>query len=179
MTTIHVKMDVSEWVAYMKNLGPRFMPGVLTGIRAGAAGCVSVMQQRTTYAPPASDKGSAGAVDTGLFRAAWQSTSTPTGAFVYNSRAYAGVIEYGRRARTVGRQGIEQLTRWAHRKLGLSGGAAESAAFAIARSMSPSPYGKGRVLRPRKVMVDGLPEMLKRVHEEIESALIRVLGRKV
>lgn len=179
MALIHVKMDLKEWTDYMKNLGPRFMPGVLMGIRSGAAGCVPIMQQRATYAPPASDYGKPGAVDTGLYRAAWQATATPTGAFVYNSRAYAGVIEFGRRARAVGRQGIEQLKRWAHRKLGLSGAEAESAAFAIARSMSPPPTGRGRVLKPRKVMVDGLPEMLKRVHAEIEEAMVRVLGRKL
>lgn len=172
MATIVLNMGVAEWGRYMQRLGPRFMPAVLRGVRSGAQRCVGIMQTRTDLAIPASDHGTAGAVDTGLYKAAWQSAPLSNGAQVFNSRPYSAVIDFGRRAAVVGRAGITNLEQWAKRKLHLSGNEATSAAFAIAKTLEKRP------LRAREVMTGGLDDMTKAVMSDVRVEVDRELWRK-
>jgi hypothetical protein len=134
--------------------------------------CIGIMQRRTDFAPPASDHGTVGAVDTGIYKASWQSAAIPNGASVFNSRGYSAVIDYGRRAAAVGKEGIKNLEGWAKRKLGLSGDAAKSAAYAIAKTLQKRP------LRAREVMSGGVDEMTKAVHDDIQHEMDVELTRK-
>jgi len=172
MATVTIDMSASEWVGYVKKLGERLYPAAVRGVRAGALRCIPIMQTRTDFAPPASDHGSVGAFDTGLYKAAWQSSSLANGASVFNSRPYAAVIDYGRRAAAVSRAGIQNLEQWVHRKLNLSGDAAKAAAFAIAKTLEKRP------LRAREVMSGGTDEMTDAVQAEVRVELDRELTRK-
>jgi hypothetical protein len=172
MATITFNMTAPEWAVYMKRLGSRFFPAAVRGVQSGALRCIGIMQHRTDFAPPASDHGTVGAVDTGLYRAAWQSTALVNGASVFNSRPYSAVIDYGRRAAVVGKAGIVNLERWAHNKLKLSGDAAKSAAWAIAKTLEKRP------LRAREVMSGGVDEMTTVVQKDLQFELDRELTRK-
>jgi len=174
-----IKMDMKRWNRHMQQLGSRFMPTVERGILAGGMRCIPFLQQRTMQAKPASSRGRPGAVDTGLYKAAWRSSPIPRGVRVFNLRPYSGVIEFGRRPAAVNREGIQKLKTWAKRNLNLNEKQAERAAFAIARSMTPkSKGGKGRKLRARKVLTGGEKKLIKIVEKEILQELDRELGRK-
>jgi hypothetical protein len=171
MTT--VKLDIREWADYLEELGQRFKPIVMLGIQSGTSRCVPLMQTRAMNAPPASTHGKPGAMDTGLYRAAWHSGPVRNGYRVYNMRPYAGVIDGGRRAKGVNKEGMRDLAAWAHRKLKLDEDAAKAAAWGIAKELSR------RGLQPREVMSGGLDEMTKLVMEEVLTHLDVELGRGV
>lgn len=160
-----VKMDMHQWSRWMSTLGDRFEPAVLRGVRSGALRCVGLMQQRTTYAPPASEGGTPGAFDIGLYKAAWKSAALPDGARVFNDKPYSGVIDRGRRPSPVSSEGRRNLAAWARRKLKLSGAEADAAAWAISQTL------KKRPLRPRRVMSGAEKEMIVLVEEEIGHEL--------
>ena len=174
MATVTLNMTPAEWAAYMLRLGRNYMPAALRGVRSGAMRCVGIVQRRTDFAPPASgyDGRAIGAVDTGAYKAAWQTTPLPNGAQLHNSRPYAAVIEHGRRPAPVGKAGIQNLEQWAHRKLKLSGDAATSAAYAIAKTLHERP------LRERSVMTGGLDAMETAARDEVQRELEKELTRK-
>lgn len=171
MTKI-IKMNPQQWAAYMGHLGERFMPAMMRGVLAGANRCVPLMQQRTMTARPASDNGRSGAVDTGLYKAAWRGEAIPTGAAIRNRTPQAPIIESGRRPSPVNRAGIQNLMKWAERRLGLNQEEARNAAFAIARTLAKRP------LRARHVMSGALKEMTKLVMEEITHELDVEINKK-
>lgn len=164
-----VTISTSQFVSYLKDLKDDFKPALKRGLVSGAQRCIPFMQARTDNAPKASDNGSTGAVNTGAYKAAWKSQATADGARVFNTRPYAGVIDDGRRASPVSKEGRRELEAWAKRKLHLSDSEAKSAAFAIARKLAKQP------LRARRVMSGGIQEMtalvLKEVEHELEKAL--------
>jgi hypothetical protein len=172
MPTYTVKLTMKQWGQYMQQLGPRFKATTRAGMVAGANRCIPTLQQATVDAPPASDNGTRGAFDTGIYRAAWRATVLPNGARVYNSRPQAPVIEGGRRASPVSASGIKNLEGWAHRKLKLPANEARSAAFAIAKTLQKRP------LYPRKVMGGVVPKMTKIVTDEVTKRLKAELARK-
>jgi hypothetical protein len=172
MATVTINMTLAEWSRYMARLGSRFYPAAVRGAQSGALRCIGIMQRRTDFAPPATDGFPPGAVDTGQYKASWQSAPLSNGASVFNSRGYSAVIDYGRRAAAVGKSGIKNLEGWAKRKLGLSGDAATSAAYAIAQTLKDKP------LRARKVMSGGVDEMTKAVQDDIQHELDVELTRK-
>ena len=158
-------MDMHQWSDWMARLGTSFEPAMLRGVRAGALRCIPLLQKRTSYAPPASEGGSQGAVDTGLYKAAWKTTPLPNGARVFNDRPASPVIDYGRRPSPVSSEGRRNLTAWAKRKLKLSADEARAVAWAIAQTL------KKRPLRARRVMSGAIKEMTKLVQEEITHEL--------
>jgi hypothetical protein len=169
--TVVVKMSFKQWADYMSDLGERFEPAVMRGVRAGALRCIPRLQQRTSHAPPASPGGTSGALDTGLYKAAWKTGSLPNGASVFNDRPYAGVIDYGRRPAPVSRGGVRNLEAWAKRKLKLGQAQARAAAWAIAKKLEKRP------LLARKVLSGDLDGLVKLVEEEILHELDVELGR--
>jgi len=159
-----------QWSRHMQQLGRRFMPAAERGAVSGALRCIPHLQKRTALSR---------AVDTGLYKAAWKSSPIPGGARVFNSRPYSGIVEYGRRPAPVNRQGIRQLHTWAKRNLNLTDREAKRAAFAIARSMTPTAMGgKGRKLRGRRVLTGDEMRLIAIVEEEILRELDRELARK-
>lgn len=173
MATVTFNMTAPEWVAYMKRLGSQFFPAAIRGVQSGAMRCIGIMQRRTDFAPPASDHGTVGAVNIGLYKAAWKTAALSNGAQVFNAQPYSPVIEGGRRSEAaVGKKGIENLEIWAHSKLKLSGDAAKAAAWAIAKTIEK------RGLRARKVMSDGVDEMTKAVHAEMQHEMDVELTRR-
>ncbi len=167
-----VKVSMKQWNTHMQQLGSRFMPAAQRGIVSGAARCIPFLQKRTMMAPPASDRGTKGAVDTGLYKAGWRTAPVANGAKVFNVRPQSGVIDYGRRPAPVGRDGIRNLEAWVRRKLKLTGGEARTAAWAIAKTLAKRP------LKARKVLSGGEKEMVKIVEGEIERELDVELGRR-
>ncbi len=166
-----IKMDMNQWTSYMGKLEHRFMPAMVRGIQAGAARLLPELHNRTRQASPASERGTPGALDTGLYLAGWRSAPLLNGAMVYNVRPYSPVIERGRRPAPVGRGGIRNLEAWVHRKLKLSGSEARAAAFAIAQTL------KKRKLKPRKVLTGDEDALIKIVEEEVMHELDLELGR--
>jgi len=168
-----VRIDPARWAAQMDRLADRFVPTVLRGVRAGAARCILLMEQRTMSAPPASPRGTVGAFNTGGYMRSWRSEGLSFGARVYNLQPYSGVVDLGRRPGVgVSRQGIELgLMPWAKRKLGLTDSQARSVAWAIATAI------KKRGLLPRRVMTGGLDAMERLVVEEVEHELDAELSR--
>jgi hypothetical protein len=172
MATVTFNMTGPEWAAYMKRLGTRFFPAAIRGVQSGAMRCIGIMQTRTDFAPPASERGTTGAVNTGLYKAAWKTAPLSNGAQVFNAQPYSPVIDGGRRPAAVGRSGIVNLERWAHNKLKLTGDAAKAAAWAIAKTLEK------RALRAREVMSGGIDEMTKAVHAELQHELDVELTRR-
>lgn len=167
-TTIHMRLD--QLAPSYRNLPAKQKRAVMTGALRGAVRAVSTLQKAASAAPPASDKGSYGAVNTGHYKRSWRAERTPSGARVYNLAGYAGVIELGRRA---GRKlpPLEQVARWAQRKMGLSEKDARAAAFPIARAIAK------RGLRGRKVMASSISNITKGFLEEVRKELAREMAK--
>lgn len=108
-----------------------------------------IVMAETRNAPPASAKGSIGAIDTGNYIRNWQVARAvingARGVLITNAAEYMAVIERGRRAGSK-RPPIAVITQWAQRKLGLPLEAAKKAAFPIANAI------KRRGLYARRVM---------------------------
>lgn len=168
--SVRVRLTVKQFAAHLSRLGAGFQPAVVHALQSGALRAVPLLQQATAQAPPASDRGSVGAVNTGFYRTAWSARSRPDGAVIANAAPYAGVIEYGRRAGAK-TPPAEAIARWAQRKLGLSEEEARAAAFPIARAIAR------RGLRERRVLRSVLPDLPGILKEEIERALRELLAR--
>jgi len=168
-----IKMDMRQWNGYMQKLGARYMDAARRGLVSGAMRCIPYLQTRTSQAKAASPRGTTGALDTGLYKAAWRSASVHNGSKVFNMRSYAAVIEKGRRRRKkVGRAGRVNLEAWAKRKLKLNDKEARSAAFAIAKKIEQ------RGLDAREVMMGDEKRLVKLVEEEMLRELDLELGKK-
>ena len=160
-----IKMSMKQWTKYIEDLGERFVPAMKRGMVSGAARCIPILHDATVRARPASPNGKEGAVDTGIYKAAWRSSSTSTGSKVFNTSAPSPIVEGGRRASAVGRDGIRNLEGWAKRKLRLNAKEAKDAAWAIAKTL------KDRPLRKREVMGGSEDKMIKAVEAEITHEL--------
>lgn len=168
-------MNLKDFRGYIKKLGKKLVGhdgAVVRGIHSGLMRSISIVQQATTTAFPASPNGSEGAVNTGAYRQAWQVEKTPTGGRIFNTAPYAGVIEYGRRAGAK-RPPTKAIELWAMRKLGLNAKEAKSASFAIANAI------KKRGLAPRKVLTSTRTEsaitlaVMQEIRAEVKAALRR------
>jgi len=168
-------LSLKDFRGYIKKLGKNLVGhdgAVIRGIHSGLYRSIVVVQQATVDAYPASPNGSTGAVNTGAYRGAWQVETTKTGGRIWNSKAYSGVIEYGRR-RGAARPPIREIELWAKRKLGLSGKALKSAAFAIANAI------KKRGLAGRKVLTSPRTEsaitraVMEEIRREVKAAIKR------
>ena len=169
-----VKISVSAWARWVKDLGPKTQQAIQDGLLAGAARCIPILHRATMMAPPASDRGSRGAFSSGFYQRAWKFGRVEGGSRVWNDATYAGVIEHGRRSASEGGSfpPPSVLAKWAQRKLGLSAKEAASVGFAIARAI----YIRG--LRPRRVLTDAIPAMTNAVTVEVENAIDRAWEAK-
>jgi hypothetical protein len=151
-------------------LGNNYMPTLMKGILSGAMRCIPFLKKRTDEAVPASATGVQGAVNYGRYKMGWRAVRIPEGAKVYNQTPYAGIIEYGRRPKYPGKEGVNALHRWVQRKFSLSEYEAKPIARAIAWRL------RKQALRPRLVMTGDLQKMVELVTKEVEFELDHELG---
>ncbi len=154
---------------YLRNLSKEFVPAAIRGLHSGAARGVTVVQTAVTRAEPASANGKIGAFNTGAYRGGWRWSKLPEGgSAIYNTKAYAPVIEGGRRAGAKPPP-IKAIAAWARRKLGLSAKQALAAAYPIQKAIAK------RGLRPRRVLSKVIPHIEKIVMIEVNMEIDEVI----
>lgn len=120
-------------------------------------------------------------VDRGEYRRSFAAEKVPEGVVLFNSAAYAGVIEYGRRK---GRKPppVKALTEWVLRKGFVGKGAdrvkaAKGIAFAIARKMGKEgwPFPPNQ---PMKILEKAADKLMKTddIRDALKQAIARALG---
>lgn len=138
-------MSLAEWEAYHARLADAFKPAAVRGLQSAAYKAVLKLQQRTRTAPPMSDNGVAGAVDTGSLLRSWRWTGDDDGALIYGDAAHAPVQDGGRRAgRAMPPTSV--IEDWLVRRAGFSRDEAKRAAYPVARAIGR------RGLRGRQIM---------------------------
>ena len=170
-----VSFTMKQFQTYIRKLRGALVgwEGAATrGVHSGVMRGVGIAQAATVNAMPASPRGSIGAVDTGAYRQAWQFELTKSGGRVFNTRPYAGVVEYGRK-KGARRPPPKQIELWARRKLGLSRKEAKSASFAIANAIAK------RGLLARKVLTGPLTnhQLIQAVMMEVRREVTAALDR--
>lgn len=168
-------MSLKDFRGYVRKLGKNLVGhdgAVVRGIHSGLMRSIPIVQQATMTAYPASPNGSDGAVDTGAYRQAWQVELTKTGGRIFNTRPYAGVIEYGRRAGAK-RPPTKAIELWAMRKLGLNAKEAKSASFAIANAISKRGLAARRVLTSQRTESAITRAVMEEIRSEVKAALKR------
>lgn len=172
-----IQMTLPEWVRWTHLMPERYMAAAHRGVLSGALRCLPLMQSATREATPATPGSPVGAVDKGHYLQAWRAVPIQRGARVYNAAAYSPVVEGGRRPAFINQAGIRNLAGWARRKLGAPQREALNIAWAIARTMSPRPWGGGKRLLPRRVMGKAVSTMIRYVQEELDREIGRELAR--
>lgn len=163
-------LSLKDFRRYIKKLGKKLNGAAVRGVQSGLYRSIGIVQLATQTAPPASAHGSIGAVNTGAYRGAWQVEVSAAGGRIWNSQAYAGVIEYGR-LKGAKPPPSREIELWAMRKLGLSAEEAKRAAYPIARAIAK------RGLRPRRVLTSSntksaiVRAVLEEIHAEVKIAL--------
>lgn len=147
-----IQVELRDAADLFRAMGSRAPAAIHRGLLSAAMQAKPIMVRQTDTAPPASRRGSRGAVNTGNYRQAWKaapdSKGGSQGLLVANTSPYAGVIEYGRR-RGAKAPPLEPIARWAQRKLGLPYKRARGIAFVIARRISQRGLLARRVLTSR------------------------------
>lgn len=157
-----IEIPLTEAGALFQRFGDRVPQAIRRGLMSAALQAKVIMVRQTDNAPPASPRGSRGAVNTGAYRQAWKASAETRvgsqGLLVGNSSPYAGVIEYGRR-RGAKRPPIEPIARWAQRKLRLPYPKAKGIAFVIAKRIGERGLKARQVLTSRtttSLLIEGM-----------------------
>lgn len=145
---------------------------IVRGIHSGVMRSVGVVHQSVDAAPPASPRGSVGAVDTGDYKRRWQFELLPRGGRLYNDHPAADVIERGRRAGRK-RPPVRAIEVWAKRKLHLSDTQLKSAKFAIANAIAKRGLTGRRVLTNPGTTDKVVRAVMEEVMHEVRAALRR------
>ena len=171
MTTLNVKLTVSQYASAMRKLGKTFLPTVKRGVLSGALHSLEVVRSNTQHCPPASPNGSAGAVNLGVFYRGWRAARTEGGAVIFNDTPYASVIERGRRpgARP---PPSAVLIPWLRRKAHMTEAEAKRLAFVVARAIGR------RGQEGRFILEASEPNIIERVHAGILSELDKEIAKK-
>jgi len=115
---------------------------------------ISILQENTDNAPPASANGTTGAVDTGNFRDSWEINHGAAGLVtITNDADGAGAIDGGRKAGSP-MPPIDAISDWVGRHLDVDSNRQNAVAYVIARAIAE------RGLQPRFVVKRSLPEIL-------------------
>lgn len=174
--SVGATMSLADLKDYLRAIRTRVAGAdgaIVRGIHAGVLRSVATVQTATDYAPPASDNGAYGAVNTGAYKGGWKWTLSPNGGRLYNARGYAANIEYGR-LRGSAQPPLKAIERWARRRLGLSPAEARRARYPIAAAI------KRRGLKPRRVLTsDGSKrEIVQNVLEEVNREVAAFLASR-
>lgn len=169
-----IKISLDAYARYLGRIAGELPTAARRGLLSAAYRTQAKAQDATRQAPPASHRGSPGAVSTGNYLRSWKVAPTERGAVLRNWAPYAGIIERGRRAGAP-MPPPQALARWAQLKLGLSRKEAESAGWAMAREIAR------RGLRPRRVLASVMPFARRFAREEVirevEALVAKVRGR--
>lgn len=161
-------MTLKEFQRYLKGVPKALNEHIVKGIQTGAQRAIAIAVAEGDAAPPASQRGSIGAFNTGRYHRSWHVENVADGAVVSNIAPYADVIERGRRP---GRRQprTETIVQWARQRLGLDEKKARQAAFPIARAIGR------RGLRARRVLSSARPKMIAAVLEEVKASIAEAL----
>lgn len=145
-----VAVDFPGLVRFMSRLKGASSEAISRGVLSASNKARPIMERAVLNAPPASARGSVGAVNNRDYLRSWharrETRNGNIGLLVYSAGvAYAGVIEHGRRV-GASTPPPEALARWAQRKLGLPYKQAKRAGFAMSKAISK------RGLQPRRVL---------------------------
>jgi nucleoid-associated protein YgaU len=113
-----------------------------------------------------------GPTDQGQLRNSWRVREVPDVALV-NDAPHAGIVEAGARPHPVSREGIDALTGWAMRQLGVSEKEARGIAFAIAARM------KTEGQEPTYFIRDSLAELRDFLRPEVVRQLERLFAGEI
>ena len=166
--SVSAPMTLHGFKRYLAGLPKALNGAVVRGIQTGVVRSIAIAVAATDAAPPASQNGGTGAVDTGNYRRSWRATNLSDGAVLGNAAGYSPIIEDGRRAgaKMPPKQVAIDIAR---RKMGLSQREAELAWFPIARAIAR------RGLRPRHVLTNAIPELVRVGLEEVKGAVAAAL----
>lgn len=129
-----------------------------------------LIRKATILAPPASDNGRVGAVDTRRLLRAWNVLVEGGVVRIVNPTKYAVYVENGRQANSRPPPS-SALVGWVGRKLGIYGKKAQGVAFVIARAIG------ARGLRPRNIVKGSLAEIREIHARETEIAVDAMLKK--
>jgi len=169
------KLSLKDFRQYVKKLNKNLTGhegAVVRGVHSGLYRAITVVQRAAEQAPPASPNGSVGAVNTGAYRQAWQVETTRYGGRIWNSKAYSGVIEYGRRAGSKAPP-YREIELWARRKLGLSAEEAKRASYPIAKAIAKRGLSARKVLTSSRTESEILRVVMEEIKREVKEALKR------
>jgi len=177
MANYVVKMSLSTYTKWIKQLGPRFGAAARRGALAGGLRSIPILHRYTDKAPPANPQGigEGGAFNTGAYKRGWKVQQLTDGALIYNAMRYAGIIEgdvatgYGRRP-GAHFPPLKYVQRWAQRRLGLSAKEAARAAYPIARAIAK------RGLKGRFVMRGAMMEIQAAFEAAVAAELEKELA---
>lgn len=161
MVSATVKLNTSEWVGYLRKLGPRFHDAAMQGAKLTALRAVSDLQRRTSELD---------AVDRAFFKRSWRWQILKDGARVFNQAPHASLVEHGRRPGKF--PNIGAIRAWAKRRLHVPEKDADRAAFLIGRGI------KKHGIKGRNVLGGYLPTLEQHFKEELKRAFNIALGKK-
>lgn len=166
-----IVINMKQYASLMQRVFKNIYPAAVKGVQLGAARSIPDLQKSTDTAPPASPRGTPGAVNTGNYRRNWRFTALPDGASLYNPVKYAGVIEEGRRPNNKFPPRAA-IVRWIQLKMKKTREEAQKLAFVVQRAIA------ARGLQARKVLDTTVPTIEKNVRDEVQRAINDALAGK-
>lgn len=134
-----VSMPFKQYVRKFSRFPSAIQREVYRGLSAVAEQAKLTMDAATRSAPPASPNGGTGAVATGRYLNKWRAKrvrrANSVGVWIFNTRAYAQRIEYGRMA-GARPPPVKAIAAWARVRLGASAQEARRIAWPISRAIS-------------------------------------------
>jgi hypothetical protein len=150
-------LDLTGLAKKFAKLGPQVIEAVERGAFSGAQAARTLLVGVTP-------------TNLGQMRNSWHVSRHPA-VQVFNDAPYAGIVERGARPHSVSRAGIDALTMWARRKLGLGEAEARRVAFAVAHKLRT----QGQA--PTFFVRNQLPRISRITRSEVEREL-RKLSKK-
>lgn len=168
--------DFKKYVAKVRKNLTGADGAMVKGIHSGVMRSLTVVHKAVDNAPPASDNGKVGAVDTGGYKLRWHFYLTRTGGGLRNSHPAADVIERGRRA---GRKAppVRVIEEWARRRLGLSKAEAAKAKWPIRAAIAKRGLQGRRVLTSTSTKDEITRVVMEEIKREVKAALRKSSGK--
>jgi len=145
---VSIKVDIRDLHKYLARDIKKATKAIEEGQAAAAQRGRTVLVRKTP-------------VDTGQMKGAWKAGKD----YIHNDAPHAGIVEKGARPHKVSRAGIESLTEWARRQLGLPDDQAKSVAWAVAKKLEKEGQ-KGTFF-----VEELTPKIAKMLQQEVERRL--------
>lgn len=157
--SIEIKIPPDELANALRKEGLRIREAIKTAAKAAA-------NKLKTYLVRQTDK--LGITYQGIYKGGFRATENS----VVNDAPHAGLVELGARPHKVSKEGREAIKRWAMIKLGLSEPDAESASWAISKTIEKVGQEGYYVMR------DAVPKAVEFFKQELTRILQRNKGKK-